>query len=83
MGEALSEGHFSYDSIIQYWSDLKKILTEELSNFFLIIDPSFAKKLQKKYLKIISVLAKANKKTAYRYMQKKELKLKNYSIKKL
>lgn len=36
MEEALSEGHFSYDFIIQYWSDLKKILTEQLKNFFLI-----------------------------------------------
>ena len=79
MEEALFKGHFSYDFIIKYRNDLKKILTEELSNFFLIIDPSFVEK----YLKIISVPAKANKKTAYRYMDKKKLKLKNYSIKKL
>lgn len=36
MEEALSKGHFSYDFIIKYRNDLKKILTEQLKNFFLI-----------------------------------------------
>jgi CHAD domain-containing protein len=80
--EALLEKHFSSDFVIQYRNDLKKILTEELNNFFLITNPSFAEKLQKKYLKINSVLANTNKKMANRYMDKKRAEIKKLLHKK-
>jgi CHAD domain-containing protein len=65
------EEHFGSDYVIQYRNDLKKIVTEETENFFLTATPSFAEKLQKKYIKINAVLRKVNKKRTNRYMDKK------------
>ncbi len=64
--EALLEAHFSPDFVIQHRNDLEKTLTEEFNNFFLISNPSFVQKLQKKYSKINAALAKTNKKMANR-----------------
>lgn len=72
---ALLEEHFTSDFVTQYRNNLKKILTAELNNFFLITNPNFAEKLQKKYIKINSVLAKTNKKMANRYMDKKRAEI--------
>jgi hypothetical protein len=58
-----------------YRRSLRKNLLQELNNFFLIINPSFAEKLQKKYSKIKAVLAKTTKKTAKRYVAKKRVKI--------
>ena len=73
--KALLDEYFTSDFITQYRNDLEKILTEELNNFFLITNPSFAEKLPKKYIKINSVLAKTNKKMANRYMSKKRAEI--------
>lgn len=73
--KALLDEYFTSDFITQYRNDLEKILTEELNNFFLITNPSFAEKLPKKYIKINSVLAKTNKKMVNRYMSKKRAEI--------
>ena len=75
MEQALLEDHFTSDFITQYRNDLEKTLTEEFNNFFLITNPSFAEKLQKKYYKINPALAKTNKKMANRYMDKKRAEI--------
>jgi hypothetical protein len=81
--EALLEAHFSSDFVVQYRNDLEKILTEEFNNFFLITNPSFAEKLQKKYSKINAALAKTNKKMANRYIDKKRAEIKKLFHKKV
>jgi CHAD domain-containing protein len=73
--QVLLNEHFSSDFSSQYRNDLEKILREELNNFFLITNPSFAEKLQKKYSKINSVLAKTSKKMENQYMDKKRIKV--------
>ena len=69
--EALFEDHFTSKFVKHYRNDLKKLLTEELNDFFTIIKPSFAEKLRKKYSKINSLLVKTTKKKTNRYMDKK------------
>jgi hypothetical protein len=81
--EALLEDHFGSDFVIQYRNDLKKIVMEETENFFLTTTPSFAEKLQKKYIKINAVLRKINKKTANRYMEKKRAEIEELLYKKV
>jgi CHAD domain-containing protein len=73
--EALLEEHFGSDYVIQYRNELKKIAMEETKNFFLTATPSFAEKLQKKYIKINTVLRKVNKKRTNRYMGKKRTEI--------
>lgn len=73
--EALLEEHFGSDYVIQYRNDLKKIVMEETKKFFLTTTPSFAEKLQKKYIKINAVLRKVNKKRTNRYMGKKRTEI--------
>jgi CHAD domain-containing protein len=81
--EALLEAHFSSDFVIQYRNDLKKIETEKLNNFFLVINSSFAEKLEKKFLKITAAVAKTNKKLANRYMEKKRAEIEKLLYKKV
>lgn len=73
--EALLEEHFGSDYVIQYRNDLKKIVMEETKNFFLTTTPSFAEKLQKKYIQINADLRKINKKKTNRYMDKKRTEI--------
>lgn len=73
--EALIEEHFGSDFVIEYRNHLKKIVMEESKNFFLTTTPSFAEKLQKKYIKINAVLKKVNKKRTKNYMDKKRTEI--------
>jgi CHAD domain-containing protein len=73
--EALLNKYFNSDFNSQYRNNLDKTIREELNIFFLITNPSFIEKLQKKYLKINSVLAKTSKKMEKQYMDKKRIKV--------
>ncbi|MFE3868929.1 hypothetical protein ACFX5E_12735 [Flavobacterium sp. LS2P90] len=67
--------YFASAYIMQYRNDLEKKLREELNNYFLIPNESFAEKLQKKYSKINAALAKTNRKMTNRYMDKKRAEI--------
>lgn len=81
--EALLKTYLVSDFITEYKNDLQKILKEEFNNFFLITNQPFAKKLQKKYLKIDDLIAKTSKKKATQYMGKKRIEIEKLLDKKV